>query len=254
MKHTGKEPAPAQRIPVSHLLFVSLLFITVLYLTHYEISVARAGEVNIVAFGGLYDALAANAEVRDTPPSQNADNPSFNSGQIYGARFEWFSTKEFSNFFGVGLEVASWDRGFSMASSSGFRQTDVDASAVLLSFSFLLRRPTGQFRPYGGTGISFLIVDYDVVDTRNETTGQVTERSSLSNRIGGWHFLGGLKFFLPESLSPQSLPGRFFLMGEYRFLLAKVVTTGATFSNLNDLANGQFFIGGIGFQFRVPTI
>jgi hypothetical protein len=63
MKYTGQDAAPTRRTPVSHFLFVPLFLATLFF----GISIARAGEVNIVAFGGLYNALGANAAVKDTP-------------------------------------------------------------------------------------------------------------------------------------------------------------------------------------------
>ncbi|MFQ5692173.1 MAG: outer membrane beta-barrel protein [Nitrospinota bacterium] len=237
----------ARRTPVSPLalLLFSLLFFQA------GLGTSRAGEVNIVAFGGLYEAFGAEASIADSPSSQEADKASFDGGSIYGIRFEAFSTGEFSRFFGVGMEVAFFERDFRLESKdTGFRATDVNSEAVSLSLSALFRRPSGTFRPYVGTGLSILILDQNVKDVRNESGGTTVERFTLQSTDTGWHFLGGLKWYLPGRLYPRGFTGRIFLLGEYRYLVANIVSDGkGRFDSLKDQLNGNFFIGGFGYQF-----
>ena len=126
----------------------------------------------------------------------------------------------------------------------------MESETIEISLSFLFRRPSGLIRPYAGTGLSILIVDQGVKDRRAEDTGSVTQISSIQSNEVGWHFLGGVKLFHPEGLFPRGFPGRFFLAGEYRYLVANIVAQGKSgFGSLKDQINGQFFMVGLGFQF-----
>ena len=211
---------------------------------------AHAGEINIVAFGGLYEASGADASLSDTPSSREPDVVKFKTGRIYAARFEGFSTSTYSNFFGFGIGLSYFEREFNLRTKeSTFRRTRVESDTIEISLSAMVRRPSGWIRPYMGTGLSVLLVDESLKDTREETTGTVTQISSISSNDVGWHFFGGVKVFQPESLFPK-LPGRFFLAGEYRYLWANVVAEGKSgFSSLKDQINGQFFMLGLGFHF-----
>ncbi|MBI2880115.1 MAG: outer membrane beta-barrel protein [Candidatus Tectomicrobia bacterium] len=212
---------------------------------------SRAGEVNILAFGGLYDALGAEASISDSPPSREAGKASFGTGEIYGIRIEGYSTRDFSRFFGFGLGVAYFERDFRLKSGdSNFRTADVKSEAIEITLSALFRRPSGQIRPYAGTGLSILILEENVKDKRNEAEGATVDRFSIQTNDVGWHFLGGLKWFLPDELFPKGFPGRFFVLGEYRYLVSNIVADGkGRFSSLKDQLNGQFFVGGFGYQF-----
>ena len=211
---------------------------------------AHAGEINIVAFGGFYDAFGADASLSDSPSSREPDVAVFKTGQIYAVRFEGFSTSTHSEFFGFGFGLSYFQREFTLRTKeSTFRRTDVDSDTLEISFSAIVRRPSGWIRPYAGTGLSVLLVDESLKDRREETTGTVVQISSVSTNDVGWHFFGGVKLFQPEGLFPK-LPGRFFLAGEYRYLWANVVAEGKSgFSSLKDQINGQFFMLGLGYQF-----
>ena len=174
----------------------------------------------------------------------------FKTGQIYAVRFEGFSTSTHSNFFGFGLGLSFFQRAFTLRTKeSTFRRTDVESGTLEISLSAIVHRPSGWIRPYAGTGLSVLLVDESLKDRREEITGTVTQISSISSNDVGWHFFSGVKVFQPESLFPK-LPGRFFLVGEYRYLWANIVAEGKSgFSSLKDQINGQFFLLGLGFQF-----
>lgn len=203
---------------------------------------AHAGEINIVAFGGIYDAFGADASLSDTPSSREPDDVVFKTGRIYAVRFEGFSTSTHSDFFGFGIGLSYIQREFTLRTKeSTFRRTDVESDILEISMSAMFRRPSGWIRPYGGTGLSVLLVDESLKDRREETTGTVTQNSSISSNDVGGHFFSGVKVFQPESLFPN-MPGRFFLVGEYRYLWANVVAEGKSgFKSLKDQITDSFF-------------